>query len=140
MKEKFPWKDMLVLGGALAAAIAGVAAIQAVSGRIDGVASMVFVLAAFFVSMYTEGYLWGVAASVIGMLAVNFAFRSPYFAFNFTLPENLFSGAVMLVVSIMTSTLTTRVKKTGAAADGERDGKRCGRTSCGPSPTTCAPR
>ena len=64
MKEKFPWKDMLVLGGALAAAIAGVAAIQAVSGRIDGVASMVFVLAAFFVSMYTEGYLWGVAASV----------------------------------------------------------------------------
>ena len=111
MKGKFPWKDMLVLGGALAAAIAGVAAIQAVSGRIDGVASMVFVLAAFFVSMYTEGYLWGVAASVIGMLAVNFAFRSPYFAFNFTLPENLFSGAVMLVVSIMTSTLTTRVKK-----------------------------
>ena len=111
VKGKFPWKDMLVLGGALAAAIAGVAAIQAVSGRIDGVASMVFVLAAFFVSMYTEGYLWGVAASVIGMLAVNFAFRSPYFAFNFTLPENLFSGAVMLVVSIMTSTLTTRVKK-----------------------------
>ena len=53
MKGKFPWKDMLVLGGALAAAIAGVAAIQAVSGRIDGVASMVFVLAAFFVSMYT---------------------------------------------------------------------------------------
>ena len=48
MKGKFPWKDMLVLGGALAAAIAGVAAIQAVSGRIDGVASMVFVLAAFF--------------------------------------------------------------------------------------------
>ena len=111
MKGKFPWKDMLVLGGALAAAIAGVAAIQAVSGRIDGVASMVFVLAAFFVSMYTEGYLWGVAASVIGMLAVNFAFRSPYFAFNFTLPENLFSGAVMLVVSIMTSTLTTQLKR-----------------------------
>ena len=45
------------------------------------------------------------------MLAVNFAFRSPYFAFNFTLPENLFSGAVMLVVSLMTSTLTTRIKK-----------------------------
>ena len=63
VKGKFPWKDMLVLGGALAAAIAGVAAIQAVSGRIDGVASMVFVLAAFFVSMYTEGYLWGVAAT-----------------------------------------------------------------------------
>ena len=33
----------------------------------------------------------GVVASLIGVLAVNFAFRSPYFAFNFTLPENLFS-------------------------------------------------
>ena len=50
-------------------------------------------------------------ASLIGVLAVNFAFRSPYFAFNFTLPENLFSGMAMLVVSIMTSTLTTRIKK-----------------------------
>ena len=90
--------------------------------------------------MYTEGYLWGVAASVIGMLAVNFAFRSPYFAFNFTLPENLFSGAVMLVVSIMTSTLTTRVKKKGAAADGERDGKDAGEPLAGRLPTTCAPR
>lgn len=110
-KQKFSLKDPLVLVGALAAAFAGVAGIQMVTGRIDGVASMIFVLAAFFVSMYTEGYLWGVAASVIGMLAVNFAFRSPYFAFNFTLPENLFSGMVMLVVSIMTSTLTTRIKK-----------------------------
>ena len=45
------------------------------------------------------------------VLAVNFAFLSPYFAFNFTLSENLFSGLVMLVVSIMTSTLTTRIKK-----------------------------
>ena len=109
--QKISRKDPLVLVGALVLAFAWVAGIQYISGRIDGVASMIFVLAAFFVSMYTEGYAWGVAASVIGMLAVNFAFRSPYFAFNFTLPENLFSGAVMLVVSIMTSTLTTRIKK-----------------------------
>ena len=71
----------------------------------------VFLLAVFFVSMYTDGYWWGVAGSVISVLAVNFAFRAPYFAFNFTLPENLFSGMAMLVVSIMTSTLTTRIKK-----------------------------
>ena len=68
-------------------------------------------LAVFFVSMYTDGYWWGVAGSVISVLAVNFAFRTPYFAFNFTIPENIFSGVVMLVVSFMTSTLTTRIKK-----------------------------
>ena len=62
-------------------------------------------------SDFTDGYWWGVAGSVISVLAVNFAFRTPYFAFNFTIPENIFSGVVMLVVSFMTSTLTTRVKK-----------------------------
>ena len=111
MKQKFRWHDALVLAGVLCAACAVVAGTQQVAGRIDGVASMVFVLAVFLISMYTDGYLWGLAASLISVLAVNFAFRSPYFAFNFTLPENLFSGVVMLVVSIMTSTLTTRIKK-----------------------------
>ena len=95
----------------LCAAFLIVTGTQQVTGRIDGVASMVFVLAVFLISIYTDGYVWGVVASLIGVLAVNFAFRSPYFAFNFTLPENLFSGMAMLVVSIMTSTLTTRIKK-----------------------------
>ena len=111
MKQKFRWHDLLVLAGVLCAACAVVAGTQQITGRIDGVASMVFVLAVFLVSMYTDGYYFGLAASLIGVLAVNFAFRSPYFAFNFTLPENLFSGVVMLVVSLMTSTLTTRIKK-----------------------------
>ena len=111
MKQPIRKKDAFILVGVFCLAFAVVSAIQVVSGRIDGVASMVFVLAVFLISMYTDGYLWGVAASLIGVLAVNFAFRSPYFAFNFTLPENLFSGLVMLVVSIMTSTLTTRIKK-----------------------------
>ena len=102
--------DALVMLSGIAAAFLVVSGIQVLSGRIDGVASMVFVLAVFLISMYTDGYLWGLAASLLCVLAVNFAFRSPYFAFNFTLPENLFSALVMLVVSIMTSTLTTRIK------------------------------
>ena len=102
--------DALVMLSGIAAAFLVVSGIQVLSGRIDGVASMVFVLAVFLISMYTDGYLWGLAASLLCVLAVNFAFLSPYFAFNFTLPENLFSALVMLVVSIMTSTLTTRIK------------------------------
>ena len=102
--------DALVMLSGIAAAFLVVSGIQVLSGRIDGVASMVFVLAVFLISMYTDGYLWGLAASLLCVLAVNFAFLSPYFAFNFTLPENLFSALVMLVVSIMTSALTTRIK------------------------------
>ena len=111
MKQKTRWHDALVLAAVLCAAFLIVTGTQQITGRIDGVASMVFVLAVFLTSVYTDGYVWGVVASLIGVLAVNFAFRSPYFAFNFTLPENLFSGMAMLVVSIMTSTLTTRIKK-----------------------------
>ena len=111
MKQMLRKKDVWVLLAALIGAFACVTLIQFISGRIDGVASMVFLLAVFFVSMYTDGYWWGVAGSVISVLAVNFAFRAPYFAFNFTIPENIFSGVVMLVVSFMTSTLTTRIKK-----------------------------
>ena len=111
MKKQTLVRDATVMLLALFAAYAMVMLTQAVMGRIEGVAMLIFMLAVFITSMYTEGYAWGVAASLISVLAVNFAFLSPYFAFNFTLSENLFSGLVMLVVSIMTSTLTTRIKK-----------------------------
>lgn len=133
MKQKTRWHDALVLAAVLCAAFLIVTGTQQITGRIDGVASMVFVLAVFLISVYTDGYVWGVVASLIGVLAVNFAFRSPYFAFNFTLPENLFSGMAMLVVSIMTSTLTTRIKA-GTAADGERDRKDAGHPAAGRLP------
>lgn len=104
-------RDALTTVGLMCAAYAAVMGVQYITGRIDGVAMLIFLLAAFLTSMYTEGYFWGIAASLISVLAVNFAFLSPYFAFNFTLPENLFSGLTMLVISTMTSTLTTRIKK-----------------------------
>ena len=111
MKRRTALPDLLLLSGTLFAAFVLVATIQRITGRLDGVASMVFLLGAFLVSLYTEGYFWGVAASLLGVLAVNFAFRSPYLELNFTVPENLFSGVVMLFVSVMTSTLTTRIKR-----------------------------
>lgn len=69
MKQMLRKKDVWVLLAALIGAFACVTLIQFISGRIDGVASMVFLLAVFFVSMYTDGYWWGVAGSVISVLA-----------------------------------------------------------------------
>ena len=111
--KKPDWpKDLAVMVVTLSAACAAVVLFQQIMGRIDGVAMLLFVLAVFVISMYTEGYVWGVLASLISVLAVNFAFFTPYFAFNFTLPENLFSGLVMLVVSGMTSTASTSSSNT----------------------------
>ncbi len=72
---------------------------------------MTFVLGIFLVSLRTQGYLWGVLASLLSVFAVNYAFTFPYYAFNFSLPENLFSALVMLTVAILTGTLTAQIKE-----------------------------
>ena len=51
MKQMLRKKDVWVLLAALIGAFACVTLIQFISGRIDGVASMVFLLAVFFVSI-----------------------------------------------------------------------------------------
>lgn len=73
--------------------------------------SMIFVLGVFLVSWRTQGYFWGITASLIGVLAVNYAFTYPYYAFDLRSPECMSSAAVMLIVAIMTGALTTKIKK-----------------------------
>ena len=84
---------------------------------------MIFVLGVFLVSWKTHGYFWGITASLISVLAVNWAFTYPYWAFDLISPECISSAVVMLIVAIMTGTLTTRLKhqeKLKAEAEKER--------------------
>ena len=84
---------------------------------------MIFVLGVFLVSWRTQGYGFGIAASLISVLAVNWAFTYPYWAFDLISPECISSAVVMLIVSTMTGALTTRLKqqeKLKAEAETER--------------------
>ena len=84
---------------------------------------MIFVLGVYLVSWRTQGYFWGIAASLISVLAVNYAFTYPYWAFDLISPECIASAVVMLIVSTMTGALTTRLKqqeKVKAEAETER--------------------
>ncbi len=72
---------------------------------------MIFVLGVFLISMKTQGYFWGITASLLSVLAVNYAFTYPYYAFDLISPECLSSAFVMLVVAILTGTLTTQIKQ-----------------------------
>ena len=76
----------------------------------EGLAGMVLVLAVFLISVVTEGYTYGVAASFMAVLIDNFAFTFPFFAFDFLTVENLISAIVMLIVAVMTCMLTTKIK------------------------------
>ncbi len=84
---------------------------------------MIFVLGVFLVSWRTQGYFWGIAASLVSVLAVNWAFTYPYWAFDLISPECISSAVVMLIVATMTGALTTRLKrveKLKAEAEKER--------------------
>ena len=70
-----------------------------------------FTLAVFLISLWTDGYNYGIIASLLSVLALNFAFTFPYFKFNFSIPENLVSAIIMLSITILSSTLVTKVKQ-----------------------------
>lgn len=84
-----------------------------------------FAFAVFLVSMFTRGYLYGIAAAFISTVAINYAFTFPYFRLNFTIPTNLYSAIVMIVIAVLTSMLTTQVKQHEAIkAESEKERMR----------------
>ena len=103
------WKDALIMVVTLAAAFLLNLLVQTVSAS-PSLIPMLFVLGVFIVSLKTQGYFWGILASLISVLAVNYAFTFPFYAIDLITPESLASAVVMLIVSLMTSSLTTKIK------------------------------
>lgn len=71
----------------------------------------VFILAVSLIARFTNGYVYGVAASLISVVCVNYMFTYPYWEFNLTLAGYPVTFTVMLMVSILISALTTQIKK-----------------------------
>ena len=118
------WKDSLTSLGVLTAAFV-VCLVLHNFPIAEGLAGMVLVLAVFLISVVTEGYIYGVAASFMAVLIDNFAFTFPFFAFDFLTVENLISAIVMLIVAVMTCTLTTKIKiQQGIKAEAEKEKMR----------------
>ena len=85
----------------------------------------IFIFAVFLVSLFTKGYVYGIVTSFAGVIAVSWAFTFPYFVFDFTAPETIFSAIVMICIALLTSTLTIRQKKWEALkAEGEKERMR----------------
>lgn len=78
---------------------------------VDGYASPVFVLAVFLISRYTDGYVYGLTAALLGVISVNYFFTYPYHEFNVTMYGYPLTFIVFLTVALITSTLTTKAKQ-----------------------------
>ena len=74
-------------------------------------AMAVFILAVALIARFTTGYLWGVVASLVGTFCVNYIFTYPFWAFDVTYPGYPLTISVMLIVSMLISTLTSRAKQ-----------------------------
>ncbi len=76
----------------------------------DTYVPLIYVLAVLCISRFTTGYSYGVGASVIAVVGVNYIFTYPYFQVDFTLTGYPLTFLVMLAVSIFISALTTQIK------------------------------
>lgn len=81
----------------------------------------VYMLAVAIISVTTESYIWGVLASIGGVIGVNFFFTFPYFALNFSIAGYPVTFTIMLLMSVLASFLTAKVKTAATlAAEGKK--------------------
>jgi len=106
---RFSLRDLLVSAAIIAAAFT----LCWIMRRMDesGGAPLVFVMATLLVSRLTDGFLFGLTASVLGVVSVNYFFTYPYQQLNFSLSGYPLIFATMLVVSLVTCALTAQIKQ-----------------------------
>lgn len=107
----FSWRDTLVT----VLALVGAALLSALCRHLDpdgdSYAPMLFLFAVALISRLTRGYFYGVAASVLSVFAINFAFTVPLMSFNFSLAGYPLTFLVLLATALLISAMTTQLKR-----------------------------
>ena len=114
LRRWFPFslRDLLVSLALFLCAVA-FCAVALHTGSMDhtGFASPIFVLTVLLISRFTTGYLYGLVASLLGVVCVNYVFTYPYMELDFTMAGYPLTFLALLAVSVITSALTSRVKQ-----------------------------
>ena len=76
--------------------------------------AMIFLLDVFLTAYWTDGYLLGIIMAVVGMFSVDIIFTYPFWHISFTLTGFPLTFLVMMTISILTATVTSRAKQTEA--------------------------
>lgn len=106
----FSWRDAAITAGVIAVASVLCAVLQPLSDS-DFHVPLIFVLAVLLVSLWTNGYLFGIVSSIVGVFGVNYVFTYPYFHMNFSLTGYPLIFLCMFIVSLISGTLASRVKE-----------------------------
>ena len=105
------WRGALIFVGILSTAVLLSMALSGLHDDNNPFATPLFILAVALIARLTEGYAYGIAASLIGTFCVNYMFTYPFWQFNLTLSGYPLTFIMMLVVSIIISALTTQIKQ-----------------------------
>ena len=71
---------------------------------------IIYMLAVIIISQTTSTYIYGLAASLISVLAFNFFFTTPIYTFHVSQPDYVFTFFVMFVASFLSSSMTSKLK------------------------------
>jgi two-component system sensor histidine kinase KdpD len=77
---------------------------------------LAYLLGVLLTARFSNGYTYGVLASVISIFAYNFFFTEPYYTLAVDDPSYLVTFAIMMITALLTSTLTSHVKKSAMEA------------------------
>ena len=104
-------RDILIFTGIIATAILLSMALSGLHDDNNPFATPLFILAVALIARLTEGYLYGIAASLAGTFCVNYMFTYPFWEFDITQTGYPLTFVTLLVVSIIISALTTQIKR-----------------------------
>lgn len=71
----------------------------------------IFILGVLFIAAFTNGRIYGLSASVINVLALNFFFTEPRYSLQLSDAGYIITFFVMFIASFITSTLALQMKK-----------------------------
>jgi len=77
---------------------------------------LAYLLGVLLTARFSKGYIYGILASVISIFAYNFFFTEPFYTFAVNDPSYIVTFIVMMMTALLTSTLTSHVKKSAIQA------------------------
>ncbi len=105
----FSVKDTMISTSIMLLAVGFSALMNTFSTGAETYVPMVFLFAVFLISLWTNGYFYGIFASLLGVFFVNYVFTYPYFALDFSIEGYPITFFIMIAVSLLTSTMTSNL-------------------------------
>lgn len=109
-EQKFRWQDLAKVCTITLAATA-VSFVFFQLGLREANIITVYILGVLLTAIWTQGQLYGALASLLSVISFNFFFTVPRFSLEANAPDYPITFFIMLMASVISSSLATRVKR-----------------------------